>query len=101
MGYLIVGVMLINRYRHEINLFMDAANYFMAGLGLIVLMVIIDVIGNKEDILSKFISDPGLCEDLWKALEVFEEMIKIIAEGVLLAGTMFCHELAKRFNGKN
>jgi len=100
LGYLVIGLLLLNRAKEEIGRFRESFPYFKKALILVIIMLSIDIIANKKDVIGFFISDRGLRDGVWTSLEILEEIIKLLAGGIILGGTIFCREIAKKLQRK-
>jgi len=95
-GYIVIGLLLLNSAKEEIGRFKESFPYFKTALILVIIMVSIDLIANRKDLIGFFISDRGLRDGVWTSLEIMEDIIKILAGGIILGGIIFCREMAKK-----
>lgn len=99
-SYLVIGIGFLLRFREEFIPYQRASRYVGAGFVLSTIMIVIDVLCNRQDLLSIFISDSQCCRDVWLALEIFEEMVKLLASGMFLSGAVVCVGITHRMNVK-
>lgn len=94
--YLFLGIYLLSLYKEEVLLYKKAKNIFLVAFYLTVLMIIFDSLSNRNDILYFFVHDIDYSNYLQEKINIFEDILKIFAEGVLLGGICSCLNIAKK-----
>ena len=90
-AYALIGIVALFHYRTEI--FTDALLPFAAGFAFLFLMVVLDLLTNRGDILLWLIGD--VSNDIWVWLKVSEDTFKLVAEFSFLTGVLYCYRLAR------
>ena len=96
--YALLGIGILYLYRKEFKKYRQAFFFIKTGMVLLFIMVFLDVISNRGDILQLFIEDGSLVNTLLIWLSVIEDSLKIFAEGYFLVGFYTILERAKRIN---
>lgn len=87
-GFIFLTV--VRKNRKELNYYHSVINLFKLGVWFIVLMIILDAITNKSDIIAN--------ESINEWVGAFEDGLKIIAQGILLSVTCYCFTRAQSFS---
>lgn len=94
-GYLIVGLALVWRCRGELWRFRAAAPLAALGAGLTALMVAMDVVSNRDDILRWLLEDAARAGRIALALSIAEDVAKLFAEAALVLALRRCVLIAR------
>ena len=96
--YGLLGLMGFYIYREEMKKYREAFPLFVAGFILMFVMVGLDILTNKKDILRLFISNLSVLNSFHYWLSIIEDMFKIIAEGIFIGAFYRCLEIARRIS---
>lgn len=94
-GYLLLFIGYIAMKWRTLQVFRSSFVFFQLGFALTVVMVILDMAGNNDYFLSLIIDDPTRLRVIEQWLGVVEDSIKIIAEGIFIAGIYQCWQVAR------
>jgi len=92
--YLIIGLYLLHVSREEIMKFKVAFSPIPFTIPIVIVMLIVDAVANRKDILSYFIHDEDWCYWVFIGFNIFEEALKMLAEGMVLGIGFHCRKLA-------
>lgn len=98
--YGLLGLITLYFSREEFKKYKDAFPLLKIGFVFMFLMVALDILTNRDDILKMFISNPYVLTRLFSWLSAIEDMFKIIAEGVFVAAFYYCFEIARRLRAE-
>ena len=87
--YLLFALIILVKNYQQIKVFKQSFSWFKVGLGLSLLMIILDLTTNNTLIIEKFISDPQKSRLIGSWISVGEETCKLLAGGMFAVG--FCH----------
>jgi hypothetical protein len=94
-GYVLSGLIVLYYYRGELKEYKKTSPLFMAGFAVTFFMIGLDLLTNKNDLLSRVIPDPGRLNQVWTGLEIFEDMVKVVAEGIFVVAFWACLKVAR------
>ncbi len=94
-GYGLIAIGLFVLYRRELKKYRVVLPYVVAGFVLLFLMVGVDVLTNRNDILLSMFS-PETVEALMSWLFVPEESLKLFSEGCFIVAAHTCTKIAQR-----
>ena len=80
--------------RTELMRFTGAFEHVRLAVILVSVMIIMDIFGNRKDVLSWFIHDEDRCYWVFVALNILEESTKLLAGGVILATGIGCRTIS-------
>jgi hypothetical protein len=93
--YGLVGIGLLIVYRVELKNYGEAIPYLVVGFALLFIMVALDIITNRRDILMAFFAhERALLLHIW--LSLAEDTMKLFAEGFFLLGFYAALQKARR-----
>jgi len=69
--------------------------FFAAGFVLFFLMIILDILTNRNDVLQIIFTDRLLANKLYHRLGLIEDMLKLFSEGLFLGAFYYCFEIAR------
>ena len=98
-GYGLVAIGLLVLYRHEIKKYRVVLPYVIAGFTLLFLMVGVDILTNRDDILLMLFS-PRTVKNLTGWLFVPEESFKLFSEACLIVAARTCTQIAQRLTAQ-
>ena len=82
-GYAVIGIGVIVKYRHEFVMMKDGLPYLILGFVLLFLMIICDVITNRDDLIRNFVDrDRIKVTQTW--LSFAEEGFKVLSGGLFV-----------------
>jgi hypothetical protein len=93
-GACLLGVFYV--YRGELQHYREMLPWLAVALLGLVGTVTLDILTNRDDMLSSFISNPGRVELVMMQLNVVEDSMKILAEGILLGAFAGCLRIARQ-----
>ena len=93
--YGLVGIGMLVRYRSELKRYRKALIYVIAGFVCLFIMVGIDVVTNRDDILLLLFA-PETVQSISQYIFVFEEGFKLISEAFFIVAAYICRETAQR-----
>ena len=99
-GYGLIAIGLFALYRHELKKYRAVLPYVVIGFVLLFLMVGVDVITNRDDILLMMFSAETV-EALMGWLFVPEESLKLLSEGFFIVAAHTCIQIAQQLAIKN
>lgn len=94
-GYLLLFIGCIATAWQSLQVFRPSFTFFQLAFALTIAMVILDMVGNNDYFLSLIIDDLGRVRTIEQWLSVVEDSIKIIAEGMFIAGIYHCWQIAR------
>ena len=86
-----IGIVVLFHYRSEI--FADAIPLFVVGFVFFFIMVLLDLLTNRKDILRWLTGDSSTVIWLW--LSISEDTFKLVAEFSFLTGLFYSYRLAR------
>jgi len=93
-GYGFLGIGLLWYFRDEMTYFKSSASMFKVGFAFLFLMVILDLFGNRNDILPMFISSEKKSLTIRAWLGVIEDSNKLLAEVMFIGALFECSKTA-------
>jgi len=84
--YGLVGVAVLAAYRRELVRHRAMLPYLGAGFAVLVVMVALDTLTNREDVMLALVEPAARARALLAWLSVGEDSLKIVGEGIFLAG---------------
>lgn len=84
--YGFIGLGALYYYREEVRKYFIISPFFLSGCAFFLLMVTVDILTNREDIILFIIPNWSGTKKLILWLEVVEESFKLFAEGFFLVG---------------
>jgi len=94
--YGLVGIFSFYLYRQELKKYKNMFWFVAVGFILLFFSVALDILTHSQDILSIFIKEVAFRENVFQWLSAFEEIFKIIAEGVFLGVFYNCFIESKK-----
>ncbi|MGI9240919.1 MAG: hypothetical protein ACR2RV_08960 [Verrucomicrobiales bacterium] len=94
-GYALIGIGVIMKYRHEFVIMKGGLPYLILGFVLLFLMIICDVITNRDDLIRNFV-DRDLIKVTQTWLSFAEEGFKVLSGGLFVIAFYAGLESAKR-----
>jgi len=91
--YGLVGIMGLYYYREELKKYREATVLFITGFIFFFAMISLDLLFNTDDILRLFFSNVSTLHNLDYWLDIIEDIIKIIAEGIFIVAFYRCYEI--------
>lgn len=82
--YALIGIAILYVYREEIIKYRRAFSCIKYALVMVFVMILIDVISNRSDIIELFTNNPVLLSRIINWLTVIEESLKVFAEGYFI-----------------
>ena len=92
--YAVVGLIAIAAYRREFVLMKKSKLLFVAGFACLFLMVALDALTNRDDVLANFFQGDGL-ETALTCFSILEEGAKVVSSGFFILAFQVCLKLAK------
>lgn len=89
--YAIAGILLLYGHRAEFRGLTGHRRFFVAGFLLLSLMVVIDLLSNRRDFLTWVGVSGSILGPVHHAMEVTEELVKLLAELAFLLGFVHIH----------
>ncbi len=99
--YVICGIIILFKFYEEIKLHKHMLSYLIACFIPIFLMVALDLVTERKDVLKLFISDHLLRNNIFHWLRAIEEIFKIIAGGILVSMFYYLLNVNKERSFKN
>ena len=84
--YGVIGISILYSHRIELQKYKVALPYLIYGLSLFFVMVALDVLTNRPDILAMIFADNNLVDTIKTWLSIVEDSSKIFAEGFFILG---------------
>lgn len=100
-AYLIGGLGAIYYYKDYLLRYKSALKYFIAGVIIVSIMIVIDILTNRKDFLRLFFEDRETRRFMYDVFIVVEEAVTIIAESVLIATVYYCKKINSTLIGEN
>lgn len=97
--YLFLGIYLLSLYKEELLFYKKFKYIFLVAFYLTALMIIFDLLSNGNGVLYFFVHDIDYSKYLQEKISIFEDILKIFAEGFLLGGIYSCLNIAKKLKG--
>ena len=69
---------------------------FLVGYVILFLMVGLDILTNRNDILSMVISNPDILNAVFSKGRILEDMFKVLAEGMFIVAFLACFRIARQ-----
>ena len=82
--YVLIAAGILYRFREEWRTYVVRSPYLKAGLVLTLLMVGLDLVTNRDDLVFSAIADPTLALRVQRSLAVAEDALKVFAEGLFI-----------------
>lgn len=98
--YGLIAIGLFVRCRRELKKYKAVAPYVIAGFICLFLMVGIDVVTNRDDMLLMVFS-PATTEYILSWIFVLEEGLKLVSEGFLIVAAHACLQIAQQLKARN
>jgi hypothetical protein len=95
-AYGLLGIVVLWKSRSELVRFRCVLPLIAIGFVFTFLMVTLDMVTNRNDVLPLFISEPAANESLAQWLNLAEEVFKLLAEGMFLGGFYECLQIVAR-----
>jgi hypothetical protein len=89
-SYGLVGMAVLWKYREELRRYGGVMPLLVSGFVCLFLMVVLDLLTHKKDLLPMLIGDPAVSDALFRWLGVTEELFKILSEGLFLTTFWSC-----------
>ena len=93
--YGLIAIGLLAMYRRELKKYRHAFPYVIAGFTMLFLMVGVDVLTNRDDILLTFLSRE-VTDNIMGWVFILEESLKLLSEAVLIVAVYSCYQQAKQ-----
>ncbi len=93
--YGVIGMSILYLHRSELRKYKAALPFLVYGLLVFLIMVILDVLSNRADILAMVFADNSLVDTLRSWLLTVEDSLKIFAEGIFILGLFTALRCAK------
>ena len=93
--YGVIGMSILYLHRSELRKYKAALPFLVYGLLVFLIMVILDVLTNRADILAMVFADNSLVGILRSWLLTVEDSLKIFAEGIFILGLFTALRCAK------
>ncbi|UCD55441.1 MAG: hypothetical protein JSV93_01180 [Candidatus Omnitrophota bacterium] len=94
--YALFALIILYFYREEFKKHRKVLPILKTAFIFIFFMVAMDMLTNRNDYLSTMFANSGLAKNIWSWSSAFEDMLKIIAEGMLVGVFYYCLETAKQ-----
>jgi hypothetical protein len=95
-AYGLFGIVVLWKSRSELVRFRRVLPLIAIGFAFMFLMVALDMVTNRNDVLPLFIRDPSAGETLAHWLNLAEEVFKLLAEAMFLGGFYECLQMVAR-----
>jgi hypothetical protein len=95
-AYGLLGIVVLFKYRSELVRFRGVLPLIASGFVFMCLMIALDMVTNRNDVLPLFIPEPASGEALTHWLNLTEEVFKVLAEGMFLGGFYECLQIVVR-----
>jgi hypothetical protein len=59
-------------------------------------MIGLDLLTNRDEILRWFVSDPAALSSINSWVDIIEDIIKVIGEGIFLGAFYCCYDITRR-----
>jgi len=92
--YGICGLVVLYIFREEFTHYRTEFPLVKLGFSLLFVAVFLDILTNRDDVLSFFISTPHAKDEAFQALKAMEKIFEILAEGVFVATFYYFREIA-------
>lgn len=96
-GYGLIAIGLFVHYRHELKKYLSVLPYVIIGFVLMFLMVAVDALTNRDDLLLMVFSSE-VSSSIMSWIIVPEEGLKLLSEAFLIVAAHTCYHMAKRQN---
>lgn len=93
--YGLIGLIVLYYYRGEMFNYKRMFPFFIAGYTLLFIMVALDIVSNRDDLLSLVIGDSSRLNTVFLRVRIFEDMLKVIAEGIFVVAFYGCLKIAR------
>lgn len=93
--YALIGLGVLWRYRNELAQFRGFWPRIAVGMAFMAVMVGLDALTNRKDVLTWLIADRETAVLWWNKLSALEEGCKLLAEAAFLAAFLRCREMAR------
>lgn len=84
--YALVGLAVLFHYRAEWRPYSDALPFLRAGILLVFVMIGLDLLTNRTDIVFGVVADGDVAGRIYASLAVAEDALKLFAEGLFVFG---------------
>jgi len=99
--YGLVGLFALFSYREELKKYKKALPYLFVGYSFVFLMIIFDVLTNRNDILPLVIADTNTCVAVFRWVDALEDIFKIFAGGLFIVAAYQCLKVSRKFRISN
>jgi hypothetical protein len=99
--YGLAGLGVLYAFRAELRKYRTSLPYLIAGFVLLTVMVALDVLTNRPDILSELFDLPDSVRTVYVVFCVAEEAFKLLAEGSFVASAHAALQVARTAPGDN
>jgi hypothetical protein len=94
-GYGFVALIVLFIYRDELRRYRQVLPRVVLFFSLVFVMMVLDILTNRDDIIRHFVEDTGSAVRLFEWLDAFEDACKMIAEAILIGAALRCLEIAR------
>lgn len=91
--YALTGMFVIYNYRDGLKRYVSALPYLKWAFTFLYIMILLDMISNRNDIVYFLIKDGSLADTVGKWLRITEDGFKLIAEGAFFAIAFRCSQI--------
>ncbi|MGK7912961.1 MAG: hypothetical protein AB4050_16025 [Synechococcus sp.] len=89
--YAVLSGVIIYYWRHEICRYMQVNCLLIVGFSLLVATIFVDLVSSGDDIIPAIFGPGALTPFVDDSIAVFEESLKLIAEGIFIAALYYYH----------